>query len=177
MPGDKRYVEQAAEAGWVRSSRDVCYFVPTILVQKDNPKGIRGLEDLTRPGIKLGLGNPEACAIGRKSRRLFEKNGIDWKRVEPNLKFQSMTVNELGLQIQSGALDAVIVWGATARYYAKFGDIVAIPPERNIISTIRVAVLSFSKDAGLAERFVEFVASPEGQAVFRKHNYTVDRPR
>jgi molybdate transport system substrate-binding protein len=177
MPGDKRYVDQAAEAGLILSQRSVCYFIPAILVAKGNPKGIRGLEDLARPGIKLGLGNPEACAIGRLSRKIFEKNRIEWGRVEPNVKFQSMTVNELGLQIQSGALDAVIVWDAIARYYERYGEEVRIPTGRNIISTVDAGVLASSKHPELAERFAEFVASEDGKAVFRKHNYTVEMPR
>lgn len=65
MPGDKHYVEQAAQEGMVLSQRSVCYFVPTILVQKGNPKNISGLEDLLQLGLKLGLGDAKACAIGR----------------------------------------------------------------------------------------------------------------
>jgi len=67
MPGDKYYVEQAAQEDMVLSQRSVCYWVPTILVQKGNPKKIFGLEDLLKPGVKLGLGDPGACAIGRTS--------------------------------------------------------------------------------------------------------------
>ena len=60
LPGDKHYVEQAAKAGMILSQRPVCYWVATILVQKGNPKKIRELKDLLKPGIKLGLGDPNA---------------------------------------------------------------------------------------------------------------------
>jgi molybdate transport system substrate-binding protein len=85
MPGDKHYVDQAAESGVVLSQKPVCYFVPTILVQKGNPKGITGLDDLIKPSVKLGLGDEKACAIGRKSRGIFDKNGISWQDVKRNL--------------------------------------------------------------------------------------------
>jgi molybdate transport system substrate-binding protein len=113
MPGDKHYVEQAAQADMILSTASVCYWVPTILVQKGNPKEIRSLNDLLKPGIKLGLGDSEACAIGRTSKKILEKNNIAWEDVQENLVFQSLTVNELGLQIQAKALDAVIVWQST----------------------------------------------------------------
>ncbi|UCE48179.1 MAG: substrate-binding domain-containing protein, partial [Phycisphaerales bacterium] len=87
MPGDKHYVDQAAAEGMILSQQSVCYFVPTILVRKGNPKNIRGLEDLTTEGVKLGLGNAQACAIGRKTRQIFAKNDIEWERVEKNLAF------------------------------------------------------------------------------------------
>lgn len=176
MPGDRHYVDLAAKEGFILSQESVCYFVPTILVQKGNPKSIEGLRDLLGPGVRLGLGDERACAIGRKSRKIFEKNGISWTHVERNLKFKSVTVNELGMQIQAGSLDAVIVWDAVAGYYADHGDEVPIPAEQNVISTVNVGVLGFTRHRPLAEKFVEFAASERGRAVFEKHGYRVDPP-
>jgi molybdate transport system substrate-binding protein len=177
MPGDKYYVDQAAQEGMILSQRPVCYFVPTILVQKGNPKNIRGLEDLLRPGLKVGLGDANACAIGRTTKQIFTKNNIAWDEVEKNLKFQSLTVNELGLQIQAKSLDAVIVWDAIAQYYDEHGTAVPSPVEKNVISTVDVGVLKFTPNRELAEKFVEFAASARGRDIFIKHNYTVDPPK
>jgi molybdate transport system substrate-binding protein len=176
MPGDKHYVDQAAAAGLILSQKSVCYFVPTILVQKGNPQGIKNLADLLGPGIKLGLGDEKACAIGRKSRRIFKKNRMSWPDVEKNLIFQSATVNELGIHIQTKSLDAVIVWDAVARYYSRYGDEVPIPTDRNVISTVDAGVLKFTRHRALAEKFIELACSPRGQAVFKKHNYRVTLP-
>lgn len=176
MPGDAHYVDQADREGFILSRRPVCYFVPTILVRKGNPKEISGLEDLLTPGVRLGLGDPRACAIGRKAKGIFEKNGIPWADVEKDLRYQSLTVNELGLQIQTGSLDAVIVWDAIARYYGEHGEEVPIPAEKNVISRVEVAVLDFTRHGDTAARFCDFAASERGQAIFRKHNYRVDPP-
>ncbi len=177
MPGDRHYVDQAAEEGMILSRRTVCYFVPTIFVRKDNPKGIKRLEDLSDMDIKLGLGNAKACAIGRLSRKIFQKNEIPWQNVQKNLAFQSLTVNELGMQIRAEALDAVIVWDAVADYYANHGRKIPIPPEKNIISTVDVGVLKFTKNRELAEKFADFIASPRAKKFFKKHNYTIEPPR
>ena len=176
MPGDKHYIEQAARADMILSQRSVCYWVPTILVQKGNPKKIRQLDDLLKPGIKLGLGDPQACAIGRTSKQIFEKNNIPWEDIEENLAFPSLTVNELGMQIQARALDAVIVWDAIARYYKEYGDEIPIPVENNIISTIDIGVLKFTKNQELAEKFVDFITSEAGRQIFQKHNYSTRPP-
>ena len=176
MPGDQSYVEIAAEAGMIESSTIACYFVPAILVAKLNPKGIVSLQDLSRDGIRLGLGDANACAIGRQSRKIFAKNNIPWANVERNLVFQSMTVNELGIQVQAGSLDAVIVWDAVANQYLDHGELVVIPSEQNVISTVPVGVLSFSRHKVLAGRFAEFAASAQGRSVFHKHNYRIDSP-
>lgn len=177
MPGDKYYVEQAAKEGMIHSSKKVCYFVPTILVQKGNPKEIHTLEGLLKPGVKLGLGDAKACAIGRKCKKIFAENNIPWADVEKNLKFQSQTVNELGMQIQAKSLDAVIVWDAIAQYYSEYGDQVPIPAEQNVISTVDIGVLKFTKDRELAEKFVAFLTSGRGQEIFRKHNYSTEVPK
>ena len=177
MPGDKHYVEQAAQADMILSQRSVCYWVPTILVRKGNPKEIRGLNDLLKPGIKMGLGDSDACAIGRISKKILEKNNIEWEDIQKNLAFKSLTVNELGMQIQAQALDAVIVWDATARYYSKYGDEVPIAIENNVISTVDIGVLKFTKHQELAEKFVDFITSEKGKAILKKHQYSTELPK
>jgi len=176
MPGDKHYVELAAQEGLILSQQSVCYFVPTILVRKGNPESINGLRDLLADGLKLGLGDAKACAIGRKTKQIFAKNNIASEDVEKNVAFQSLTVNELGMQIQAGSLDAVIVWDAIARYYSKHGTEVPIPVEENVISTVNIGILSFTKDRSLAEEFVKFAVSQRGQDIFKQHNYRTNPP-
>ena len=177
MPGERHYIEQAAHENMILSQTPVCYFVPTILVQKGNPRNIRSLKDLTGPGVKIGLGNPQACAVGRTTRQVLDKNGISWGDIEKNVAFQSLTVNELGLQIQAGALDAVIVWDAVAKYYQSYGEEVAIPMRENVISAVDIGVLSFSRNRSMAEEFARFAASEQGKTIFRKHRYTVELPQ
>jgi molybdate transport system substrate-binding protein len=176
MPGDKHYIEQAARENMILSDRSVCHWVPAILVQKGNPKNISGLEDLLSPRLKLGLGDPNACAIGRVSQHIFARNNIAWQDVKKNLTYQSLTVNELGMQIQAGSLDAVIVWDAMARYYREHGDQVSIAPEKNVISTVDIGVLTFTRHRELAVEFLDFVVSEQGRAIFRKHNYRTEPP-
>jgi molybdate transport system substrate-binding protein len=171
MPGDKHYVEQAAREDMILSHRPVCYWVPTILVQKGNPKNISTLRDLLQPGLKLGLGEPNACAIGRVSRQILAKNDIAWRDIEERVVYQSLTVNELGMQIQAKALDAVIVWDAMARYYSQYGDQAPIAAEKNVISTVDIGVLTFTKQRELAEKFVDFATGQSGREVFEKHHY------
>jgi len=176
MPGDKHYVEQAEQEGMILSQQSVCYFVPTILVKKGNPKNIHGLRDLLADGLKLGIGDAKACAIGRKTKQIFAKNNIAWEDVEKNVAFQSLTVNELGMQIQAGSLDAVIVWDAIAHYYSEHGTEVPIPVEENVISTVNIGILNFTEGRSLAEEFVKFAASQSGQDIFKQHNYRTDPP-
>jgi len=174
MPGDVHYVDQADEAGLIRSKKTACYFIPVILVQKGNPKNIQSLTDLARPGVTVGLGDPKACAIGRKSAKILAKNGID--EADLDVQFQSLTVNDLGNPIKMGKLDAVIVWDAVAAYFVDDGEVVAIPPEQNVISTVAVGVLNCSERPELAEKLADFITSEPGAEIFKKHHYTTALP-
>lgn len=176
MPGDVFYIECAESDGLVVSTDDVCYQVPVILVKKGNPRGIEGIEDLVKPGIRLGLGNPEAIPVGRNTVKIFEENGIKMEDVNKNLVFSALTVNELGIQIKVGKIDAAIVWDGTSRQFADSADIVEIPGDKNVVSTVSIALLACSEDYELAQGFVDFITSEGGQQIFRKYHYSTEAP-
>jgi len=171
MPGDVSYLRQAEQEGLVTEQTTVCYFVPVIMVPRGNPRGIRTLEDLSAEGVRVGLGDAKACAIGRICVDIFDKNKIPAEKIERNVVFRSLTVDELGNQIKLGTLDATIVWDAVARRTAE-ADVVSIPPARNVVSTIAIGLLAGCEQADLARRFVAAITSAEGQKVFEKHRFT-----
>ena len=173
MPGEVYYLDLARQEGLVASSRTVCHFVPVILVQKNNPKDVRSLAGLLQPGLRLGLGEAKACAIGRQSSLIFEKNNIDAAAVDRNVVMRALTVNELANSVKLGALDAAIVWDGVAAGVAADTKAVPIPPEQNVISTVAIGVLKTSQHPDLAEEFAEFLASDRGRDIFKKHGYTV----
>ncbi|MBM4041591.1 MAG: extracellular solute-binding protein [Planctomycetes bacterium] len=176
MPGESEYVDRAESFGLIASRRNVCYFIPVILVTKGNPKGIKSLQDLTKPGLRLGLGNPDACAIGQTCVKLFQKNAVPLDAIEKNTRVKTLTVNELGVQVKMGQIDATIVWDAIAAYYADSADAVAIPRAKNIVSQVAISILNSARDRELAMKFVSFLAGPAGQAIFQKHHYTTSLP-
>jgi len=176
LPGDMWYLDQMAAEGMIESRAMISYFVPVLLVGRGNPKTIRTLGDLARPGVRLGLGNPAACEIGRTTERILAKNAVDLEAVRANLVFHSVTVNELGLQLQTGRIDAAIVWDAIAAQYADSCDSVPIPIAQNEVSHVAIGVLRFSKEKRAAEEFAEFATGPEGKAIPRRHHYQVEPP-
>ncbi|MBL7222533.1 MAG: molybdate ABC transporter substrate-binding protein [Candidatus Brocadiae bacterium] len=171
-PGDERYLDRAAELNLIGKRWSICYFVPVIMVKKGNPKGIQTLADLTKPGLRLALGNPDACAVGKATVQIFEKNKIAVEDYRKNLVFPSLTVNELGVQVKTGHCDAAIVWDAIAAQYADSTDVVAIPKEQNIISHVTIALLKSATQAKAAERFAAFLCSEKSQAILQEHHYT-----
>jgi molybdate transport system substrate-binding protein len=177
IPGDEHYVQRAKSEGLVASSRTACYFVPVILVQKGNPKAIHSLADLARLGLRLGLGDPEACAVGRVSAAILSKQKTLQAQIERNVEFRSVTVSELANNVKLQSLDAAIVWDAVAAQVADSADAVPIPLNENVVSTVAVSILTCSERPELAEQFVQFATSPAGREVFRRNHYSIEPPK
>ena len=179
IPGDTKYVEMAREKGLVASHRRFCYLVPTIMVSKgyaDRDK-IKSLADLARPGLRVGLADEQAAAVGRLIPELMALNGVDLGAVKKNLKLSTATVNHLGLAIEMGTLDAVIVWNSIAAMYPQACVTVEIPPAKNIIPEVSAAVLNTAANPMAAREFVRFVTGPRGREVLAEHGYVTERPK
>jgi len=176
MPGSAFYVNKAIEDGLADgvAKRKVALFIPTILVQKGNPLGVESLRNFADRQLRVGLGDERAVAVGKRSVKLFEKNGIPYDEVMKNVVYRSGTVNELGVAIEMRNIDAAIVWDANARQFADVGDAIEIPREENIVSTIPIAPLTFSRERAAALKFIDFVTSDKGKAILRKQGYMVE---
>jgi molybdate transport system substrate-binding protein len=177
MPGEEFYMRQAVARGFVREHEVVTYFVPVILVGKGNPRGIRGLADLYRPGLRLGLGEKESTAIGAFTPKLLRANKLSYEALLKNVAATFGTAPEMGNAVKLGAIDAAIQWDAVASWYLDGADVVAFPTDRDTISPVPLGVLKFSRNPDAARSFLKFVLSPIGRAVFERHGHSIDPSR
>ena len=178
MPGEEFYLLQAVERGFVSDynpQNDIpAYFVTVIITPEGNPKNIQKIEDFTKPGVRVGLGNPKACAIGVWHKKIFEKAGI-WDAVQKNAVMSAKCIPELGNAAQHKSIDATIVWSSTAVLYLR--DVEIIPIEQKYRGVIRlpVATLNFSHYPKEALLLKNFILSHQGREIFHKHSYSVNQ--
>ena len=175
IPGELFYIRQAEERGFVRASRVVAQMSTAVIVQKGNPKRIHGLRDLRQEGLRIGLGDPKAVAVGRAASETLVKAGI-LKQVEPNVVMTALNVVELGIGVKLRQLDAAIVWDATAHLFRESVETLTLPDEWRVDAPIPVAVLKFTTNADESTRFMEFLAGDEAAKIFLKHGYGVPKP-
>jgi len=174
MPGDVWYVDRLQElSGLIESKTAVSWFVPVIIVRKGNPKGIEGLADLFRDDVSVALGRADACQVGRVSGKILEKNGLDRAGLDAR---ESLTVNELGVWVKMGSLDAAVVWDAIAANIADSVDVISIPREKNVISQVVVGLMTTSKHKEAARQFVDFLTSDAGRAILKSKGYRTEAP-
>lgn len=84
-----------------------------ILVPKANPHGIKRLNDLTQPGLRVGLCNVDQSTLGALTQRMLTKLGLV-QAIEANVRSRTPTADLLVTQLDTGSLDAVVVYRANA---------------------------------------------------------------
>ncbi|MFB3880340.1 MAG: molybdate ABC transporter substrate-binding protein [Armatimonadota bacterium] len=172
IPGELYFMEQAVDRDIVKPGYKVVATMTTVLiVQAGNPKKIRGLADLGKPRIRLGLGDPEAVAIGRAARECLVKAKV-WEKAQRNLVMSAQNVTELSNAVKMKHLDAAIVWNATAALYTpKEMTVIAIPASQAVCSPVPAGALKFTKSPQQTEAFLDFLASPAATRIFVKHGF------
>ena len=172
MPGAKSYIDSAIEKGFVDKTEKVVYHVLGVVVPKGNPANITSLADLARPGVRVGIGEPSGPAVGQAAKKVLEQNGL-WEAVDANVcenGVKSGTVNELLVYTAMNQVDAAIIW--VDLYNPENMDLIEIPIEEGFVKVVPIGTLTFSENKENAEKFMNFVASDEGKAIFVKHGFT-----
>ena len=170
VAADKSYVDEAIHYGLIDETQPLAKIKPVIAVQKGNPKGIKSVEDLKVASIKVAIANPEAASIGRLMKNILTKSN-HWEAIKENATVFMPTVVEVANNIKLEAVDAGIVWDATANQYDDL-EIVTIPEFDSHIKNITIGVLKFSKQPTEALKFLRYLAAKDkGLLVFDRLGY------
>ncbi len=175
VPGDYIYVKKLLDKGEIIEYKNFTKHIPVIVVPKGNPKNITCFEDLAKPGVRLAIGD-ENIAIGVAMKKILanaEKYhpGIS-EKIMKNVVVKGATVKQVLLYAIEGQVDAAVVWRADALENKGKVDIIPINESYNVIKTVPIAILKFTKDEKLARKFYDFVLT-RGREIFEKHGFVV----
>jgi accessory colonization factor AcfC len=140
-----------------------------ILVRPGNPKGIQGLRDLTRPGLRilvvqgagqLGLWEDVAGRTGkvklvedvRRNIGFFAPNSAEAKKIWGS----------------DPSYDAWLIWTIWQKENPAAADLIPTEPEHTIYRSCGIAITHRSEKKALTKEFADFLQSPEGQEIFVK---------
>lgn len=112
---DKAFMTQVKDL--FLDDTDVSINQLVILVHKGNPHNIRVLADLGKPGLKLGIGHEQQCAMGAITAETFRQTGTS-VLTRKNVVVESPTGDLLVNQMLTGSLDAAIVYVSNAAGHA-----------------------------------------------------------
>lgn len=173
LPGSPDYIVIAERKKLVieKSDRIVAYLIPAIITPSGNPANIQSLQDLAKPGARIGIGNPETVCLGLYAVEILEKNNL-LAPVLKNVVTFGGSCSKLANLAAMNKVDAVLGWRVFHFWNPERMDFVRLAPE-NIprISYIPISIPVYTKDVALSNAFIEFVLSPRGRSVYEKYGY------
>jgi molybdate transport system substrate-binding protein len=136
-----------------------------IVVEQGNPKGVKDLDDLANPDLKVVLAAPDVPA-GRYAAESLAKAGVS---VEP--VSQEDNVKAVVTKVSLGEADAGIVYVTDVTAGGDKVEGVGIPEELNVLATYPIATVKASKAQDQAQAFMDQVLGAEGQQVLKAHGF------
>jgi len=169
IPGSEAYIKDAGDL--ISNSRFAAYHVPTFAIAAQQSTKLRTFEDLQKPGVRIAVGNKRMAAIGRLSDNIIS-NSLPDVDLGISVVVTASTVNELLELVASNEVDAALVWKDMLNWEIA-GNLteVSIPEAYYESQRILVSTLSTATNNDLAEQFLEYATSPEGQLIFEKHGF------
>jgi molybdate transport system substrate-binding protein len=179
FPGSSDFMEMAKKEGLVfpESEKIIVYLVPAINVQKGNPKKIYALKDLTKDGIRVAIANPEMVCVGTYAVEIIEKNlaPVEKEKFKKNLVNYTESCEKIANVISLKAVDAVLGWEVFQYWDPERIETIYLRPEEiPRVGYIPIAISKFTQDKALAQKFIDFLLSSDGKAIFRKYHYLMD---
>jgi accessory colonization factor AcfC len=147
------------------STRTLSLHPSAIVVRAGNPKGIKGIKDLGKPGIKiLVVAPPEGGGIWEEAAK-SSGGGKLVEALRANIGFYTASNMEAkAVWLSEPSCDAWLDLNAGQIKSPK----VITAQENAIYRSCVVAVTNRSTQRFAAEEFAAFIESPEGQAIFLK---------
>lgn len=158
-------MDAVVEAGLATDPEVFATNVLAIAVPSDNPGGVESLDDLAYPDLLIGL-CAEEVPCGQFGRQVLANAGVT-----ASIDTNAPDVRALLTQIESGDLDAGLVYETDVRAAGGAVTGIPIPADVNVVADYPIAALTGSGDPPVAHAFVAFVRSTEGQALLAHHGF------
>ncbi len=156
-----------------------------IMVQKGNPKNIKGLTDLGRMDVRISMPNPAWEGIGKRIEEAYIKAGGEALQkiiMETKVKDSSTYLTQIHhrqtpMRILYNQSDAAPVWYTEAFYQAMIGhpvEMIEIPAKENIEAISVAGMLKAAPHKKAAKDFMDFLVSAAGKAVYKKYGFITE---
>jgi molybdate transport system substrate-binding protein len=180
------FMPWAAAKNLVTDWKAAAYLDNVIAVPKGNPNGVRGLEDLGKPGVRLGIGDRRYSTSGVMVKQILERVPFG-VAVSSNVIDEARGHQERCTAVALGALDATITWKPVAVANREKLDMVPLSAEgvdavtsatygqsdlRNVALTVGIVRHDSEKPA--TRRFYEYMTTQCGD-LFEKHGFRLTK--
>ena len=153
-----------------KSTIRTLYLRPSaILVRPGNPKGIKGIRDIAKPGVRI-LVVQGAGQVGMwedVSGRTGNVKLVDGVRGNIGF-FAANSAEAKKLWASDLTYDVWLIWTIWQKESPASADLINIEPENTIYRSCGIAITNRSERKVLGKEFSDFLQSTAGQAIFVK---------
>lgn len=153
---------------FVSESKDLVKHIPVLAVKKGNPLEIMGLNDLTKEGVEVVLGDGQATPVGKLADKALTDLGI---LDQIDVIARSATAPEIFTALSVDECDAIIVWKENVM--GETAEIVQTTDLDAYIKKIPAASLSFSTNPQALQAFLLFLETDDAKAIWQSYGYEV----
>jgi molybdate transport system substrate-binding protein len=143
-----------------------------LVVPNDSTLGLTSLSDLALDKVKrIAIGEPKSVPAGTYAAQAFDQLGIT-AQVQPK-EVLGADVRQVLTYVESGNVDAGIVYSSDALTSTKVKVVAAAPPEINARVVYPVAVVRASKVPEAARGYIDFLSGAQAKTLFEKYGFSL----
>lgn len=139
-----------------------------ILTQKNNPKKIKSLTDLTKKDIKIAVST--TGSLKGVWDEITSKTGLT-EKIQKNITLFADGCGELLGSIVQKKVDAAFGWNTYKVLHTKAIDAVELSKEIQVYRSTLITITSFTENKETANKFIKFLLSKEGKKIYTKYGW------
>jgi accessory colonization factor AcfC len=168
--GAEYILDDAEDQGLVAkgSRRSLGLRRSVIVVPTGNPARIASLDDLSRDSVRIGIAT-EGCLKGVWD-DISSKAGLTDK-IRGNITHHADGCGSLMSLIHENEVDAIFGWNAFRFIWPNTCEVVELARDLQVFRSTAVATVSFTKDAQLSQKFIDFLTQDEVMSFYSDYGW------
>lgn len=150
-----------------------------VIVPVDNPKGITGLADLGKTGVKI-VSEVSTVPVRKYTEQMLTKlsNDVDYgpvfvKRFKRNIISEETNVAGATSKVALGAADAgVTYFSDVTKGLADQINVIEIPDKYNVVASYSAGIISESPHKDLAKEYIDLLKSEQGKTTLKDYKFS-----
>ena len=168
--GAEYILDEAEDRGLVvkGSRRSMGFRRSVIIVPIGNPAKITSLNDLCNENVRIGIAT-DGCLKGVWD-DVASKAGLT-DQIRRNITHHADACGSLMGLIHQEKVDAIFGWNAFQSVWPDTCEVIELPSYLQVFRSTVVAMVSYTKDAELSQKFIDFLTSNEVRKIYSDYGW------
>jgi molybdate transport system substrate-binding protein len=168
--GAEYILDEAEDRGLIvkGSRRSMGFRRSVIIVPPGNPAKITSLNDLCQENVRIGIAI-DGCLKGVWD-DVASKAGLT-DQIRRNITHHADACGSLMGLIHQEKVDAIFGWNAFQNIWPDTSEAIELPQDLQVFRSTVVAMISYTKNAELSKRFIDFLITNEVRKIYSDYGW------